>query len=853
MNTNHAKKALALLLTLIMVIGFVPMTAFADETVTVTTYNDLWRAFYANDNYDITLGCDIAYTIPDSGNTPLQPYQFLLNVNGSKRKTLDLNGHTLQVWNNCPSWTTQSGLFNIDDTGDLTVMNGTIKLYNSIAGDREDTGVFNARGGTLTLTNVDVLNGRNGTTVNAQGNATVTIEGGTITAFNGFALTATGKSWVILDKNVVLTTTTGSGLVTQAADYGYGSLHSSTPSLNVISAVFEAGVEVAQSTIGQFAAQANRMVFLNGVRYNSAFPTTKSGDYYWDTAATGGCALVVNDASYTFVKNLSVVSTSATQTVTVINGTASPKTAAYGATVTVTADNIAGKVFREWFVESGDVGLKDRYSPTTTFTMGAKAVTLKAAYNNPPLTSAKFTVTAPVHGAKLIAAKTTTEHITVKNTWCVEIYPDNSFSLDLPADHIFEGGHRYRIGLEFGLEDGYSLSDDFTAKFADPTTGAETNAVQGATSCIWTVDYVAATPHVHQFDSNTGVCSGCGLWAGTLSEVSLQKIANVTGGVSVAWAPMPGATMYRVYRRATGTAKWTLIADVAQETTYIDPVASGEAYDYTVKAFNGTQYSKYSAKGISIVRLANPAVKVANATAGVKVTWGKVAGAKGYYVYRKTGSGSYSKIATTTALSYVDKTAKSGTTYTYTVRAYNGSTLSWFAGVKLLRLANTTLKLANQTAGVKLSWTKVAGAKGYYVYRKTGTGKYSQIGTTTALSYLDKTAKSGTTYTYAVRAYNGKTLSWFTGVKLIRLATPNVKLANTKSGPKATWGKVAGAKGYYVYRKTAGGSYKRIATTTSLSYVDKTAKSGTRYYYIVKAYNGKSISSYAMKAITCKK
>ena len=245
--------------------------------------------------------------------------------------------------------------------------------------------------------------------------------------------------------------------------------------------------------------------------------------------------------------------------------------------------------------------------------------------------------------------------------------------------------------------------------------------------------------------------------------------------------------------------------------------------------------------------------KVANAKDGVNVSWAAVNGAQGYYVYRKTGSGSYSKIATTTALSYLDKTAQAGTAYTYTVRAYNGSTLSSYAGVKIIRLANTTLKLANQTAGIKLSWTKVAGAKGYYVYRKTGTGKYSKIATTTALSYVDKTAKAGVKYTYAVRAYNGSTQDAFTAVSIVRLATPNVKLANTKSGPKATWGKVAGAKGYYVYRKTAGGSYKKIATTTSLSYVDKTAKSGTRYYYIVKAYNGKSISSYAMKAITCKK
>ena len=131
-------------------------------------------------------------------------------------------------------------------------MNGTIELYNYNTGDRTHRGVFNACGGTLKLENVDILSGREGTVVNAQGNAAVTIEGGTISAFSSFAVTAVGTSRLTPDKNVVLTTTDGSGLITQPADNGYGSLHASTPKLTVVSAVFEAGIEVAESTISRF-------------------------------------------------------------------------------------------------------------------------------------------------------------------------------------------------------------------------------------------------------------------------------------------------------------------------------------------------------------------------------------------------------------------------------------------------------------------------------------------------------------------------------------------------------------------------------------------------------------------------
>lgn len=449
-----------------------------------------------------------------------------------KNKTIDLNGHTLQVLNEQTSWPTQGGLFNIEDTASLTVMNGTIKLYNYNNSKRTDMGVFNARGGNLTLTNVDVLNGRDGTAVNAQGSATVNIEGGTISAFSGFAVTAVGTSWLTLDKNVVLTTTTGSGLITQPADNGYGSLHASTSNLTVVSAMFEAGIEVAESTISQFSASANRLVFVGGTQYNSAFATSKSGDYYWDTNATGGCALVVNDNNYSFAKNVNVISTAAKQPVVVTNGTASPNQAAYGATVTITADNIQGKVFSGWTVESGGVTLADSSAKTTTFTMGAKAVEIRANYDNVPVASAEFAVTTPVDGGQLSAATTTTEYITVSETWCVEVYDENSFSSTLPADHTFEGGHTYRVGVTFAVEQGYTLDNNFSVKFVDKNTSTQTAATQGATQHIWFVDYTVKSNSVEITSvtaSVSGVAAGAAAGSTTVTTNDTAYTVSIKG------------------------------------------------------------------------------------------------------------------------------------------------------------------------------------------------------------------------------------------------------------------------------------------------------------------------------------
>jgi hypothetical protein len=74
--------------------------------------------------------------------------------------------------------------------------------------------------------------------------------------------------------------------------------------------------------------------------------------------------------------------------------------------------------------------------------------------------------------------------------------------------------------------------------------------------------------------------------------------------------------------------------------------------------------------------VAPPTNVVATATAAnrVTVTWGAVAGATQYRVYRRdTVSGSPTLLATVSTTSYTDTTAAAGRTYLYTVLAVNSS------------------------------------------------------------------------------------------------------------------------------------------------------------------------------------
>ncbi|MCM1295290.1 MAG: fibronectin type III domain-containing protein [Muribaculaceae bacterium] len=114
---------------------------------------------------------------------------------------------------------------------------------------------------------------------------------------------------------------------------------------------------------------------------------------------------------------------------------------------------------------------------------------------------------------------------------------------------------------------------------------------------------------------------------------------------------------------------------------------------------------------------------VKNTASGIKVSWGKVKNATGYIVYRKAGSGSWKKLAATSSVgSYVDKTAKSGGTYSYKVIPTMGSVTGKNGNTRKMTyvaLVKPTYVKSNGKGKLTLKWKTNKKLSGYQIQYST--------------------------------------------------------------------------------------------------------------------------------------
>lgn len=146
-------------------------------------------------------------------------------------------------------------------------------------------------------------------------------------------------------------------------------------------------------------------------------------------------------------------------------------------------------------------------------------------------------------------------------------------------------------------------------------------------------------------------------------------------------------------------------------------------------------------------------LKASSSVGKVKLTWSEVKDAEGYLIYGIRGGGNkYGYIGMTSKTSFVDVKALTSDYNYYWVFAYckdengkmyPGLTAHYVYGKAQKCAAVTDLKASSVKGGVKLTWTKSAGAEGYLVYGIHPGEKYGYIGMTTkGTTFTDKKASS---------------------------------------------------------------------------------------------------------------
>ena len=428
-------------------------------------------------------------------------------------------------------------------------------------------------------------------------------------------------------------------------------------------------------------------------------------------------------------------------------------------------------------------------------------------------------------------------------------------------------GSYYAVSLLDTTSAGLTVSGDLYTlafKVKDGAKVGDTSKLTLVKAYVYTIEDGAMKPMDNGAVDNGEVTVK--IVAPAPADVTLTGAKVVSNGIQVTWQAADGAAQYRVYRKAEGVTKWSIIAHTT-DTSYVDKTAeAGVKYTYTVRgiaADGKTLSSGYDGNGVSamIPKSTAPAdVKLVGAKAvsgGIQVTWQAADGAAQYRVYRKAeGATKWSIIAHTTGTSYVDKTAEAGVKYTYTVRgiAADGKTLSSGYdgnGVSAMIPKSTAPAIVKLTGakevngGIQVAWQKANGAAKYRVYRKdaVNTGWTVLTSSATGTSFVDKTAVAGVTYTYTVRgiAKDGKTLSSsYDKIGVSAVITPaKVVLVSAKAdsaGILVTWQKAAGAHSYQVFRKTANTGWQRIAKNIhDTEWKDIDAAKGTKYFYTVRA------------------
>ena len=296
---------------------------------------------------------------------------------------------------------------------------------------------------------------------------------------------------------------------------------------------------------------------------------TPDAGYKIDTVTVNGTATSVsgNTLNVTMNENKTVVVTykAIEYNITVTDGKATIgagseiSKAAEGTAVTLTANAVpSGKVFDKWEVVSGGITLADANSATTTFTMPASAVSVKATYKNAPHTHTYNQETVKPEALKT-PADCTSNAVYFKSCSCGAISTTDTFVAMNTA-----------LGHAYGSDWKYDSTNHWHECSRCHDKKDEAAHDYGSDNVCDTCGYYKTVPHTHNL------------------TLVAAKAATCTEGGKEAYYKCEGCGKF--YEDVLGTkeitdlASWGNIAKIAHTTkqtvTKATPTANGKIVNY---------------------------------------------------------------------------------------------------------------------------------------------------------------------------------------------------------------------------------------------------------------------------------
>lgn len=389
------------------------------------------------------------------------------------------------------------------------------------------------------------------------------------------------------------------------------------------------------------------------------------------------------------------------------------------------------------------------------------------------------------------------------------------------------------------------------------TTYDDTTVVKGQVYYYWVKAVKGATPSPFSL-------SDAGETAVPPAPDNVEATTTLLDRITVSWDAVAAASGYEIrYNTSNDFGTSSLLSTVGAaflSTDHFGTPAGSVRYYWVIANVSGI-LSDPSASAAGYVGGTPDAPTGVDAsdglTARVDVYW-TPNGADTYSVYRNTSNTSVGATLLASGITgsvFTDDAVPTTGVYYYFVRAVLGGVPSGYSdgasGWAAEPSAPTGVAATDSDPSkIDVTWSPVAGADAYQVYRHTSNsfGSATLLGLVYTEAFEDSDPAIGTTYYYWVTALKNSLESApsspDTGLRPLVPPPPptNVFATNGTAGDKitVTWDSVSGATGYEIWRATVNDSgaasyFDEVGAVTSFD--DETPTDGTNYYYFLKSIN----------------